>query len=91
MAKSNRGVLKTYKSYNFVEKDPIIDALRTCFSEAKTTYAAVGRDSGVSVGTLQNWFGGKTRRPQFSTVAAVAISLGKRHISFRGNKAYLSD
>ena len=65
---------KLYKTYAFKDKDPVIDHLRTAMNGHK--YSKVSNDSGVSAGTLANWFEGPTKRPQFATVAAVAKSLG---------------
>jgi len=82
---SKRRTLKVYRSYNFVEKDPIIDATRTLFSDRHASYTDVSQDSGVAVSTIRNWFHGSTRRPQFATVAAVVKSLGARNIRFGKN------
>lgn len=68
---------KAYKSYNFVDKDPVLDLVRVFVEDSHKKLAEVSRDSGVSNTTLYNWFGGKTRRPMFSTIAAVARSCGK--------------
>lgn len=65
-----------YKSYNFVDKDPIIDEIRTIYQESGTNYTWVQEHSGVSAGTLANWFSGTTKRPQAATVNAVLRSLG---------------
>lgn len=54
--------------YRFIDKDPVIDVIRT---EAQR-YGNLSHDqlsklsveSGVSVSTLHNWFFGETRRPQ---------------------------
>lgn len=76
MAKSTRrGFLKPYKSYNFRTKDPVIGVLQTVRDDRKVSYETIHNDSGVSVTTLYNWFHGKTRRPQFATVAAVSRAM----------------
>ena len=69
--------LKLYKSYVFIDKDPVIDVMRTIVKDSSKTYAQVEIASGVKAQTLRNWFGGDTKRPQFATVAAVARGLGK--------------
>lgn len=69
--------LKLYKSYNFIDKDPVIDRVRTVVEDSKYTYARVEDLSGVTTTTLRNWFFGKTRRPQFATVAAVIRACGQ--------------
>ena len=77
MAKANR----LYKSYNFVDKDPVIDKLRTIIKREGHSYSELSELSGVSVQTFYNWFDGNTRRPQYATIAAVIGALGYR-ISF---------
>jgi DNA-binding phage protein len=64
-----------YNTYRFRDKDPVIDMLRTRFQDGKYTYVGVAADSGVTESTLRNWFGGKTRKPQFATVQAVARAM----------------
>jgi hypothetical protein len=68
--------MKLYKSYSFRNKDPVIDYLRTAVQRSGTKHSKISEASGVSAGTLNNWFHGTTKRPQFATVAAVARSLG---------------
>ena len=68
----------TYKSYSFVDKDPIIDEVRTVFQDAGVTKQWVEENSGVTAQTLHHWFDGKTRRPQAATVNAVLRALGKK-------------
>ena len=80
-----RGYLKPYKSYSFRDKDPCIDIIRTVVEDSGKSYVKIHESSGVSVGTLSNWFGGKTRRPQFATVNAVALALGHEFRCYRKN------
>ena len=68
----------TYKSYNFVDKDPMIDQLRTVVEKAGVTYKALSDDSGVSPQTISNWFAGETRKPQAATMNAVLRAIGYR-------------
>ena len=73
--------LNLYRSYNFVDKDPVIDLMRDIARASgggKVRYERLSAESGVSTSTLRNWFDGKTRRPQYATVAAVMGSLGYR-------------
>lgn len=65
-----------YLSYSFIEKDPIIDRMRSVLAAEQASYEDVHLKSGVSTNTLYQWFNGKTRRPQYATVMAVARSLG---------------
>src|SRR5262249_4636293 len=66
--------LRVYRSYNFIDKDPIIDELRTIVHGIR--YSEIHELSGVSTHALYGWFHGQTRRPQFATVMAVTRSLG---------------
>lgn len=66
----------TYKSYNFVDKDPIIDEIRTIFESSGATQKWVSDRSGVNVNTLTNWFQGRTKKPQAATINAVLRTLG---------------
>lgn len=67
--------------YRFIDKDPVIDVIRT---EAQrynhnldNHYLAKLSDaSGVSIGTLHNWFNGDTRRPQSLSTRFVLEALG---------------
>lgn len=68
----------TYKSYSFIDKDPIIDEVRTVFQTAGVSKQWVEDHSGVTSTTLHSWFDGKTRRPQAATINAVLRSLGKK-------------
>ncbi len=77
MAKKSTGrTIQVYKSYNFRDKDPIIDKMRTVVQDSGRSYLEIHELSGVSTGTLWNWFNGKTRRPQFAALNAVARALG---------------
>jgi DNA-binding phage protein len=69
--------LKPYKSYPFRGQDPIVSKVELEFAHADAKKAAVSRDSGVSSGTIGNWFSRKTKRPQFATVNAVLMALGR--------------
>jgi transcriptional regulator with XRE-family HTH domain len=68
--------MNLYKSYNFVDKDPIIDEIRTIIKHEKVTYSYIEEKSGVTTQTLRNWFDGNTKRPQTATVRAVLRAIG---------------
>jgi transcriptional regulator with XRE-family HTH domain len=68
--------LRLYKTYNFRNKDPVIDELRTLKKDVKMSDADIANKSGVSIGTLKGWFDGPVRRPQSATVEAVGRALG---------------
>lgn len=69
-------VLRMYRSYNFRDKDPVIDVIRTAKDDAKLRISDLVNGSGVSATTFYNWFDGKTKRPQFATVAASCRAIG---------------
>jgi transcriptional regulator with XRE-family HTH domain len=65
----------TYKSYSFVDKDPLIDYIRTIIYGSSIPLARVALDSGVSQETIVAWLYGATKRPQAATLNAVLRSL----------------
>jgi lambda repressor-like predicted transcriptional regulator len=67
---------KLYKTYLFRDKCPSIDYLRTAKAKAGIKNAKISINSGVAAGTLNNWFNGTTRRPQFATIVAAARGIG---------------
>ena len=70
--------VSVYRNYKFlVDKDPIIDAVKTVVkSEEHLKNSDVHAISGVATATLDNWFDGTTRRPQNATVCQVTAALG---------------
>ena len=73
---------RQYLTYNFVDKDPIIDLIRTLiidvYGELTTSSLLKIQDaSNVKVETLKSWFFGKTRRPFHASSVAVIRALGK--------------
>jgi hypothetical protein len=73
-----RGVLRMYRTYNMIDKDPAIDRIRTIVQDEGlfTNLSALSDISSVSATTLDNWFHGETKRPQNATMMAVLSSLG---------------
>lgn len=72
----SKGRLRLYRSYNYVDKDPAIDKLRTVVQDEAISHKNLSVLSGVSASTITNWFEGKTKRPQHTTLAAAAAALG---------------
>ena len=66
----------TYKSYNFIGKDPIIDEIRTVVQQHGASYKDIHEQSGVATATLSAWFTGPTKKPQSATINAVLRSMG---------------
>ena len=62
----------------------ISDALRTAVSDSGMSMKKLHEISNVSNSTMSNWFKGKTKRPQFCTVSAVARAAGKKGIRWSG-------
>jgi transcriptional regulator with XRE-family HTH domain len=80
--KSNgHGSLWLTRSFNFVDKDPAIDELRTAFQDERKLFreADLAVIAGCSPSTVKNMFGGKTARPQHLTLCKLAGALGKRY------------
>ena len=66
----------TYKSYNFVDKDPMIDQVRTVIADSHMMYKDIAEASGVTPHTIRNWLDGSTRKPQAATFNAVLRACG---------------
>jgi hypothetical protein len=73
-----RGFLRVYRTYSYIDKNPVIDKVRTLIQDEGLIkkLPIVHEISGVATTTLDNWFNGKTRSPQHATIAAVITSLG---------------
>lgn len=67
---------KPYKSYNFKDKDPIIDRTRTVMQDHGATYKQLADDSGLAPSTIYNIFDGPTRFPRHATIAALLGAMG---------------
>jgi hypothetical protein len=73
-----RGFLRTYRTYSYIDKNPVIDKVRTLVQDEGLIkkLGIVHEISGVATATLDKWFNGTTRNPQHGTIAAVITSLG---------------
>lgn len=88
MAKQKRTPV-IYGSYRFIDKDPIMDCLRTARQDSGLSVSETAVQSNVSATTIANWEQGKTRKPQFATAAAVATVYGKKGVLFNKGKPRL--
>ena len=82
-----KGRLRLYDSYNFVDKDPVIDKVRAIVKREGLSHSEIERLSNVSATTLHNWFEGKTKRPQYCTIMAVVSALGYRQAFIKRGKS----
>ncbi len=89
MAAKKKGgdALRIYKSYMFRDKDPIIDAIRTCRQGRALSYKDIEDKGGATASTVRSWEQGKVKRPQFATVWSSIKAMGKRGI-VSGDKGY---
>lgn len=78
--------VSVYKTYRFMDKDPVVDQLRTIFEDEHASYEKVSADSGISATTFYNWFHGKTKRPQHATVVACLRALGYDYKIVKGGR-----
>ena len=85
--------LKLYKAYNFRNKDPVIDELRTIIQDThgvgnKAMYKAMRKievDGGPSWTAMHNWFFGETKRPQSASVEACGRAMGMKRVWVKNN------
>jgi transcriptional regulator with XRE-family HTH domain len=68
----------TYKSYSFVDKDPIIDQVRTIIQDSHMMYKDIAEASGVGKDTIRKWLDGGTKKPQAATLNAVLRACGHK-------------
>src|SRR4051812_5257513 len=70
--------VRLYRTYRFLDKDPVIDKIRTVVDDEglMKRLTIVHELSGVATTTLNNWFNGHTKKPQNPTIEAVLTSLG---------------
>jgi len=69
---------KMLRTYRFIDKDPVIDELRTIVQDEGLykRLRIVAELSNLSPSTLSALFHGATRKPQNATVMAIATCLG---------------
>jgi hypothetical protein len=79
MAKGNGGTMWLRRSYNFIDKDPEIDRWRGRWQKTRIKETDLAILAGLSPSTIHAMFGGKTKKPQFSTFAKMAGALGMRY------------
>lgn len=73
-----RGSLNLPRGYNFIDKHPVIDHIRTWIQDAHMPMAELSRRSGVTPMTIRKWLDGRTRKPQAPTLEAVGKVFGKK-------------
>lgn len=83
MAKKPSRTLRVYKSYNFIDKDPSIDWVHSLMDKTNMTPQKIQAGGGPTATTVYNWINGRTKRPQFCTVAAATLACGQSIIDLR--------
>ena len=68
----------THNSYNFIDKDPVVDRLRTTVQASSLPYKEIAVRAGVAPTTVQNLFSGKTRSPSYRTIIAIGSAFGMK-------------
>lgn len=84
MAKKANGTGRTlgvYKAYNFRNKDPVIDQLRTMARDVYGKLDAkamrqIHEAGGPTISCMNAWFNGKTLRPQNPSTEAAGRAMG---------------
>lgn len=77
---------KQYTYYRFANYDPVLQKTialiddRISTGGAQKNYSSFAKDAGLSYSTLRNWKNRKTRRPNFSTIAACWAAAGRKTI-----------
>jgi hypothetical protein len=70
-----------YRTYNFVNKDPVIDKVRTVLQDeglyAKKKRGMLHDLTGVSLSTFDGWFEGDTGDPRHTTIMSAIGTLNE--------------
>ena len=77
-----RGFIKIFRTYSYVDKNPVIDKVRTIIQDEglEERLGICAELSNVGRTTIANWLTGPTRNPQHHTIAAVVTSLGYEEV-----------
>lgn len=73
---------RTYGSYRFKNKEPVIDMTRTLFEDvygekiSNKMLADIEKKGGPTVSCMRGWFFGETRRPKNETIEASGRAIG---------------
>ena len=74
------GFVFKYRCYNYVDKAPVIDRMRTVLQKegyySKKRRRVLHELSGVSTATFEGWFEGETRSPRSETIYATMAAIG---------------
>jgi transcriptional regulator with XRE-family HTH domain len=62
--------------YRFIDKDPIIDLIRTAYSQGELELKSLAAEARVHPQTISRWLYGDVKRPQNWTVQKVLRALG---------------
>jgi hypothetical protein len=72
--------LKLYRTYRYMDKNPVIDKVRTVLQDeglySKKQRKMLHQISGVAEATFEGWFEGDTRDPRHATIMATLTSIG---------------
>ena len=75
MTSKKRGII-TYKSYNFVDKDPALYAAKTVIQDSGLTFREIHEAGGATAVTQNRWFNGEGRTCRFETLMATVRAAG---------------
>lgn len=75
MAGTKRGII-TYKSYSFIDKDPVLDIVRTVIQKSGKSFKEIHEDGGATPQTMNRWFTGDTRTCRHDAMTATVKAAG---------------
>lgn len=75
---------REFRTYRFIDKDPVIDKLRTAIQRVygrddvafRKGLAQISIRARISYSALCSWFYGDTKRPQFASLEATSRVIG---------------
>jgi hypothetical protein len=78
------------RTYQWVDKDPICDVLRTMIQEDGRSPSAIAGAARLADATVLNILYGQTRKPQHTTVSSIYTACGYRMVLMADGKAAIA-
>jgi len=58
------------KTYNFIDKDPVLDAAKTIMQRSGKSFKEIHEAGGATPGTMNRWWNGNARTCRFDSLMA---------------------
>ena len=75
-----KGPLNLARSYNFIDKHPCVDEIRTWIQDDPHTVNWIASRANLSHSCVKNLLEGQTKRPQNATIDMIGKVFGKKRV-----------